>query len=282
MPTVGQNRRYWDRNYDWKDGGDEWSAAWGGAEMQWHATLLPRIRAFVPCRSVLEIGPGYGRWTAFLMDLCEQLVAVDVSESCVRACAERFAGSEHVRAYVNDGTSLEMVPDGSVDLVFSFDSLVHAEAAVIGAYLRQIARKLSRDGACFIHHSNAGEYARYYSMLDRARRGRGLLVRLGLADAVEHWRAFSMTAGRFAELADEAGLRCVGQELINWPTSSWRAIDCISVVTRPDSAWSRPNRVVRNRNFAREAESARALSGLYDARSFGQRARRPSAGAQPE
>ena len=35
-----------------------------------------------------------------------------------------------------------MIQDKSIDFVFSFDSLVHAEAEVIEAYLNQLAMKL--------------------------------------------------------------------------------------------------------------------------------------------
>lgn len=236
--------------------------------MQWYASILPRIHAFVPCGSILEIGPGYGRWTQFLKDLCERLVLVDLSEKCIQACDERFASCRHISSYVNDGKSLGMIPDESVDFVFSFDSLVHAEGAVIKAYLDQLSRKLKRDGVGFIHHSNAGELRRYYTLVNRVRRGRGLLVRLGLVEAANHWRAYSMTAGRFERFAEKAGLQCVGQELINWPTSSWRTIDCISVFARKDSVWARPNRVFRNRDFAKEASNASKLSELYGTASF--------------
>ncbi len=41
MPTLEDNHRFWGRDYDWAQGGDEWSGVWGGAEMQWFGTLLP-------------------------------------------------------------------------------------------------------------------------------------------------------------------------------------------------------------------------------------------------
>ena len=53
-----------------------------------------------------------------------------------------------------------MVEDGSIDFVFSFDSLVHVEADVLDAYLDQLARKLTPDGVGFIHHSNMGRALR--------------------------------------------------------------------------------------------------------------------------
>jgi hypothetical protein len=63
--------------------------------------------------------------------------------------------------------SLDVAVDGSVDFVFSFDSLVHVEMDVIEAYLKQLAAKLTPNGVGFIHRSNLGQYAAYLSGLSR-------------------------------------------------------------------------------------------------------------------
>ena len=83
---------------------------------------------------------------------------VDLTERCIEACKERFSADSHITYYVNDGKSLAMIPDDSVDFVFSFDALVHVEADVIKAYLSQLALQLKPDGVGFIHHSNIGAY----------------------------------------------------------------------------------------------------------------------------
>ena len=90
--------------------------------MQWYGSILPRISAFVPADTILEIAPGYGRWTAFLKDLCKRMIIVDLSEKCIDRCRQRFENLSHISYFVNDGKSLEMVVDGSVDFIFSFDS----------------------------------------------------------------------------------------------------------------------------------------------------------------
>src|SRR5207253_469039 len=159
MPSVEENLSTWDRSYDWTQGGDEWSSAWGGAEAEWFGTILPRIHSFIPAGTVLEIAPGYGRWTHYLKDSCEKLILVDLAERCIDACKQRFASSSHITYHVNDGKSLEMIADNSIDFVFSFDSLVHAEADVLEAYLSQLAKKLKPNGVGFIHHSNLGMYS---------------------------------------------------------------------------------------------------------------------------
>src|SRR3954454_17573590 len=156
LPEVDRNLATWSSDWDWSQQGDEWSDSWGGTPALWHGALLPRIHAFVPTGTILEIAPGYGRWTQYLKDLCERLLVVDLAPQCIDHCRERFSEADNISYHVNDGRSLEMVEDHSVDFVFSFDSLVHAEADVIDAYLGQLARKLTPNGAGFIHHSNAG------------------------------------------------------------------------------------------------------------------------------
>ncbi len=258
MPTVEQNLRQWGADYEWEKRGEEWSASWGGAEAQWFGAILPRINAFVPATTILEIAPGFGRWTNYLKNYCDHLIVVDLAETCIRACRERFAASSHITYHVNDGTSLAMIPDGSLDFVFSFDSLVHAEADVIAAYVRQLATKLAPNGVGFLHHSNIGAYHRASFLLGRFPAGLGrLALRLGLSDR-SHGRAFSMTARSFEEYCGGAGLQCIGQELVAW--GGRRLIDCFSTFTRKGSARARPNRVIVNSEFMNEAAAIKRQS----------------------
>ena len=160
---------------------------------------------------------------------------------------------------------LMLNPNGTVDFVFSFDSLVHLEFDVIESYLNQLASKLTPNGVGFIHHSNMGEYATYFSMLKKIPKGkfRDFLSKLRIIERKSHWRAFSMSAQRFAGIASEAGLCCITQEIINWQTSPKRLIDCLSVFTSKGSIWERPNQLIRNDGFMREAAYLSKLSRLY-------------------
>ena len=231
--------------------------------MQWYGAILPRIHAFVPTHTILEIACGHGRWTQFLKDACSSLVAVDLSEKCIRACQERFAGCVHISYFVNDGRSLDMIPDGSVDFVFSFDSLVHAEDSVIEAYVAQLPRILTRDGIAFLHHSNLGEYSRHLQVC-RIPILRVLLKRLGILEWGYHWRDPSMTARKMELYAEAHGLKCISQELVTWGTKR-ALIDCMSTVVRKESPLSRENRVFRNAHFMQEARHLSRLSRLYSA-----------------
>ncbi|NCC50795.1 MAG: class I SAM-dependent methyltransferase [Spartobacteria bacterium] len=246
MPTIEENLAIWDRDFDWSARGENWSALWGGAAMEWYGTLLPRIHAHVPAPVILELAPGFGRWSVFLKDLCDKLILVDISPKCIDACKARFAREAHVACHVNDGFSLAMVPDDSVDFIFSFDSLVHAESEVMRAYALECGRVLKSNGAGFIHHSNLGG--------------------LDNTSAIEktHLRAPSMSASILCEYLEEAGLCCRSQEIINWGGND--LIDALTLFTGPRSRFSvpAPMRTV-NRRFMEEAVYLSTLQKHYGA-----------------
>jgi SAM-dependent methyltransferase len=258
MPEVEANRRQWDGEYAWSQGGDEWSAGWGGPDAQWHFTLWPRLRQFLPASAILEIGPGHGRWTRYLLDYCESYVGVDLSEQSVDRCRRRFAAVEHVEIQLTDGKSLAGVGDRSIDFAFSFDSLVHVEEDVLDGYLRELARALTPDGVAFLHHSNLAACRPV---------ARPLRLALCLAERIrktdtggfDQWRG-EMSAERLADLAAQSGLACIGQEVISW--LGGRLLDCISLVTPRGSRWERPNIVVHNPYFMAEAASCARAARL--------------------
>jgi len=270
MPSIEENLAKWDED-DWSTGGDSWSRPWGDVAAQWYGCLLPRIHRFLPARSVLEIAPGFGRWTSFLLDHCDTLIGVDVTPKCTAACQRRFADHVGATFATNDGRSLPMVGDGSIDFAFSFDALVHVEADALASYAGELARVLTEDGVAFLHHSNYGAYQRSARALASLQSGMDLLpvatrvalLRIGVYRG-RHWRAASVTAERFAELCHEAGLNCVAQELVNWE-GGVLLLDCMSVVTRPGSRWDHPRRVLRNHLFRSEAWAVRHTAQLYGA-----------------
>jgi SAM-dependent methyltransferase len=263
MPDLEHNQAVWSTEWDWSQGGDEWSVQWGGTDALWHGALLPRIHAWLPTEgTILEIAPGYGRWTQYLKDLCDHLVIVDLTERCIEACRARFAGPSNIEYHVNDGRSLDMVADHSVDFAFSFDSLVHAEADVLEAYVSQLARKLKPDGVAFLHHSNARSYRRFSQLSKKAppkvmRR----LVDAGVLLDVYAWRSETVSADLVAAQCERAGLSCFAQEKISWQHGRFM-IDGLSLFTPKGSRWERPRRVVRNPFFVDEA---RRMARLYSA-----------------
>lgn len=297
MPTLEWNARTWGAEYHWDRAGEEWSAAWASAENQWRWMLQPRVHGFLPAKRILEIGPGYGRWSHFLLGQCDELVLVDLSKSCIDACRGRFKANSNIRYMVNDGTSLRDVGNASVDFVFSFDSLVHAELDVLDGYLGQLAKKLAPDGVIFMHHSNLGAF-RYFRFLRKIegwfkppgsmfgstdagapvslprtawRKMLALLVRVLMALRIfdrTHMRAATVSADAFRGVAKKHGFNCISQEIVPWGVSR-RAIDCFSVLVLEGSILDRESRRVVNGNFMKDAGSISRIAGMYSTASDG-------------
>lgn len=213
MPTLEWNHSYWSKDYVWSEGGDEWSKTWGGSEAQWFGSLFPRLHRMLPARRILEIAPGRGRWTQYLIPMCSAFIGVDIAESCVIECTNRFAGAPHAGFIHNDGLSLAAVPDNSFEFIFSFDSLVHAELDVMQSYIPQLVKKLAPGGKAFLHHSN-------YAACDHG------------GKRSEHARAGSVSGEIIASLVKQSGGQMLVSEFINW--GSIQTTDCLSTFTRDD------------------------------------------------
>ncbi len=270
MPTVEENLKIWNNDYHWYLNGEEWSEAWGSAHAQWYGCIYPRVHPFLPASAVLELAPGFGRWTEFLLGHCDTLIGIVVAPRCIEACRKRFVDYAGASFEINDGKSVPMVADSSIDFAFSFDSLVHVEAEVLLDYLVELARVLKPDGAAFLHHSNYGAYRRSARVLAPVQGGLRHLpstLRTGLKltgiRRESGLRAQSVSAASIVQLCSRAGMRCVGQELVNW-AGGIILQDAISIVTRPGSRWDQPNQMVRNWMFRSEARSIRRSSSIYE------------------
>jgi ubiquinone/menaquinone biosynthesis C-methylase UbiE len=265
VPRLDEIRATWDAEAGWSAAGEEWNGPWGSADALWWSGLLPRLRAFLPAGTVLEIAPGQGRWSRFLKDQADELILVDVAEHAIAACRRRFADEPHIAFHVGDGRSLPMVADGSVDLAFSFDSLVHAEADVLEAYAGELARTLAPEGAAFLHVSNMGAHRRgaaFARRLPEPVRRRATIH--GMVPNVFAWRAESTTGEQAAAAFERAGLRCITLELIAWHYG--RALtDALLLLVRPGSRWDRPRITARNPRFMAEARTAARIAERYAA-----------------
>jgi len=242
MPDLDENIAYWNKQFHWRYGGDEWSNWWGSPRAEWEATVFPRVAGYLPVFRIVEIAPGFGRWTEFLRDYADELIGVDVAKRCVKACRRRFRGDRRLRFAVNDGRTLPKVDARSADLVFSFDSLVHVEWDVMRSYVHEVARVLGDHGVAFLHHSNMAAYSAE-----------------DVGPKIPHWRSGSVSAEGVAVEAEPLGLSCFRQELLQWGDDNAFLSDAFTWITRAGSRHDREREVIVNDDFMQEA--ARALSG---------------------
>lgn len=250
MPTIDANKAAWGDAGSWQRGGDEWSDAWGTPEAMWYGTILPRISSFLPATNLLEIAPGHGRVTAFLLEHCSRYVGVDVTPECVKTCKKRFTNRTKAKFHVSDGKSLPAVKDESIDFAISWDSLVHADRTALEGYISELGRKLRPGASAFIHHSNLGAFVDADGKL-----------------TVEnpHWRDTTTSAELIAEACVAAKVQCVCQELVQWGTDSYS--DSYTVLRRPaaDEKFdpSAKPRVTANARMGEEIGYCRFLNEHY-------------------
>jgi SAM-dependent methyltransferase len=235
MPELEWNRVRWNDEHPWPESGDEWSVGWGGPRAQWYGTIFPRINRWLPARKVLEIAPGFGRWTQFLLRHTEELYGIDLNPKC-------FSAYDRAHFIQNDGFSLEMVGDETIDFAFSFDSLVHAEIDVVTAYCQQIVRKLSATGVAFIHHSNAANG-------------------VDPQDPNASGRAQSVSSQAVRAVIEQAGGRVLIQEEINW--SSTARVDCLTTFVRGQAYPHVGYTKLENNHFMLEMQIIQAYQSQY-------------------
>lgn len=242
MPDLAWNKNTWDGDYNWADGGEEWSEPWGGSEAQWFGCLYPRLHRFLPVENLLEIAPGCGRWTHYLLEyVLGSYTGIDLSQTCVEYCRRRFSDHSNTAFLENDGLSLDRVEDGRFDLVFSFDSLVHANLDVHRVYIPQILTKLTRNGVAFIHHSNCAQF--------------------GSHRVNEHCRAEDVSAAAYADLVYQAGGHVLLQEVLNWRTVEKIDAFTLFCIAKQDVP---PEKVlIENSDFMLEAILIREIHSRY-------------------
>ncbi|MEP9386211.1 class I SAM-dependent methyltransferase [Mesorhizobium sp. KR9-304] len=155
LPGVNSpeaNKHIWD-NWDWSAQGDEWTPS-----AEWKQSVVSKFLDpyFANADFILEVGPGAGRWTEYLIPRAENFLGVDISETCIEECRKRFAKSSNATFEVGNGKDLRTLAAASVDRIWSFDVFVHINRAEFSSYVSEFNRVLKPDGLGVIHHGSFG------------------------------------------------------------------------------------------------------------------------------
>jgi SAM-dependent methyltransferase len=180
---------------------------WAGGEEVLERMLELLGFAIRPDDVVVEIGCGVGRVTRALAARARAVRAVDVSGEMLAHARRLNADLENVEWLQNDGASLPMIGDASVDGCFSHVVFQHvAEPSVTLGYIREMGRVLSPGGwAAFqlstdptVHRPSAlraRAVQRIAALAGRGPRGRHHPAWLGSAVEPEELDAASSSAG---------------------------------------------------------------------------------------
>jgi len=234
--------------------GESIAETWGGSYYLWQYTLSPRLGPFLPAESVALIGANAAALAVLQESHCRRLVVVDNETTPVNGTPghESTPRSWHVDRGPQDRSTLESVDDESLDLAVALAEVSLNDRAILPSLLATLATKLRRDGVGFLFHRIAAvDCNRLGGRLRRRFRWPGRRPAIcGTAGCV--------SARRFGQLAAQAELRCLSQELVAWRSD--KLTDCFSVFCRRDARWAREHRVLRNHGFREEIARIRQLS----------------------
>lgn len=111
--------------------------------------VLPYVQ---PDAAILEIGPGGGRWTRYLVP-CRRLYVVDYHAE-ILAELRRNLSAPNMVFIKNNGTDFPGVPTGSLNFLFSFGVFVHLELDVIKSYHASMRATLREDANVVLQYAD--------------------------------------------------------------------------------------------------------------------------------
>jgi SAM-dependent methyltransferase len=154
-------------------------------------------------KTLLEIGAGAGRMTHRFAELYGRVIALDVSDEMLQLGRGNLAGVNNVEWVLGSGADLAMVPDRSVDDVFSYITLQHVPStAAVLRYLEEAGRVLRPGGQGALQVRHPGPLPRavdFAGHLVHAVQGR----RVWSAE----WRGTRIPACRLLQASSRSGAR---------------------------------------------------------------------------
>ena len=165
MPEQNRYARDWNRySRDWNDQyaakhrnlGDEWNDADGAIRKRddFYFTVLAE-RFLRPDSTVLEVGPGGGKWSVRIAPRVKKLICLDVAQEMLTRTSQRCkdAGLNNVEFVLGNGEDFRPIGDESIDFFFSFDVFVHIALEDTFPYVQEMNRVLKSNGCGSCHHA---------------------------------------------------------------------------------------------------------------------------------
>jgi SAM-dependent methyltransferase len=208
LNSATLNKAIWEA-WDWSASGDEWTTS-----PEWKQALVRGVlqREILGLQDVLEIGPGAGRWTGYLLERARRYIGVDISSTCVDHCRKRFGDDARTTFVVGSGRDLATIEDSSIDAIWSYDAFVHINATDVASYVEEFRRVLRPGAMAVIHHGGIGGAAGGWRSNLTADALQHMVTRCGLSleKSLDHWvdadTVFSLSYGdRIAVIRKSAG-----------------------------------------------------------------------------
>jgi SAM-dependent methyltransferase len=126
------------------------------AHEHWHRYAF--ARRYVAGKRVLDVACGEGYGTALLAGVAGAVTGIDIDAGAVAHARKTYAALPNLRFAEGSAARLPL-PDASVDVVVSFETIEHLPRADQPRMLAEIARVLAADGVLVMSAPNPVEYS---------------------------------------------------------------------------------------------------------------------------
>ena len=109
-----------------------------------------------PEHTAVELGPGGGRWTRYLLGF-KEIYAIDYHQELLDELKRNYAHYSHIHFIKNSGNDFPGVAAKSVDFVFSFGVFVHLDLDIIKAYLANMRAILKPRANVVLQYSDSNK-----------------------------------------------------------------------------------------------------------------------------
>ena len=123
-----------------------------------HVHRYAFARSLARGRRVLDAACGEGYGSALLAEVATQVTGIDLDIATIAHARSTYAAAGNLRFAQGSITALPL-PEGSVDLVVSFETIEHLPQVDQPAMLAEFARVLAPDGLLVMSSSNRPEYS---------------------------------------------------------------------------------------------------------------------------
>lgn len=105
----------------------------------------------LPSGTALDFGCGVGRLSQALAEHFDEVIGVDVAPSMINEAASYNKQGDRVRYILNERPDLSVLPDESVDFVYTEITLMHMEPRYSLEYIREFLRVTRSNGMVVFH-----------------------------------------------------------------------------------------------------------------------------------
>lgn len=156
---------------DWNEYSKQWQQSFGSQYThlgdEWNDDETPERkrdnlyftvyaeRFLGPDKTVLEIGPGGGKWTVRIAPKVKKMIVMDVAGEMLKRTKARCdsMGINNIEYILANGKDFNPVTDGSIDLFFSYDVFVHISLEDTWPYAQEMSRVLIPGGKGICHQA---------------------------------------------------------------------------------------------------------------------------------